>query len=432
MKWRRTWKQNKTTPISHWDWGNWRRWPISPLNATNRSKYFLNCKFNCFWIKKQQKNKFVLILQVRLQFRAVWNQRSRLRLVERPERNGHVFLGRTQLECPHVPMRNRSQLRRLFGELQLRFVGTRRLSRWRYELNLISLEKKPQTIWNWLENGLVSDAGVITDKNLLPVTRLNFGRTQLSSSSGIHTLGRFICSGQFVFAGTPTTCADLSLIGHTLTGFYSVKGKTTPQAETIYCNFNKLPSDSGSQRHWIQLNWLEAWFHLKMDLGYETKIGFSALKSSPIYFTVKRNESTTGNSLGIVTFQVEQLNIGGAMNLTSGVFTAPRNTTYFFAFNGVAGFTSSTTCSLEIELLTKSGQFLAKSLLTGSLDNGQLLLECFSRSDCSSDNRRTSRKGKTKVVSLFVKSYLEDLFHSNIYNISTILTLLRINNQFYK
>ena len=92
---------------------------------------------------------------------------------------------------------------------------------------------------------IVIYAGVITEKNLLPITQLNFGRTQLSSSSGAHTLGRFICSGQFILDEAPTSCADLSLIGNTLRGFYSVKGKTTLQVETVYCNFMKAPTDSG-------------------------------------------------------------------------------------------------------------------------------------------------------------------------------------------
>lgn len=64
----------------------------------------------------------------------------------------------------------------------------------------------------------MSDAGIITDKNYLPITRLNFGRTQLSTSSGEHTLGRLICSGQLQFNGMPTSCKDLWLIGHTLGG----------------------------------------------------------------------------------------------------------------------------------------------------------------------------------------------------------------------
>jgi hypothetical protein len=77
----------------------------------------------------------------------------------------------------------------------------------------------------------------------LPVTRLNFGRTQLATSSGVHTLGRLVCSGSVAITGFPTSCEDLLLIGHTLNGFYSVKG--TKMIESVYCDFTKLPSDSG-------------------------------------------------------------------------------------------------------------------------------------------------------------------------------------------
>ena len=85
--------------------------------------------------------------------------------------------------------------------------------------------------------------GVVTDKNVLPVTRLNFGRTQLETSSGIHTLGRFECSGTVSINGLPTSCRDLWLIGHTLNGFYFIKG--AKMMESVYCDFTKLPDDAG-------------------------------------------------------------------------------------------------------------------------------------------------------------------------------------------
>jgi hypothetical protein len=80
------------------------------------------------------------------------------------------------------------------------------------------------------------------DKNILPVTRLNFGRTQLTTSSGVHTLGRFVCSGSVALNGFPTSCEDLWLIGHTLNGFYSIKGEKL--FESVYCDFTQLPGDS--------------------------------------------------------------------------------------------------------------------------------------------------------------------------------------------
>ncbi len=91
---------------------------------------------------------------------------------------------------------------------------------------------------------LILFAGVITDKNVLPVTRLNFGRTQLETSSGIHTLGRLVCAGSVTLTGLPKSCQDLWLIGHTLNGFYSVMGPV--KMESVYCDFTKLPDDAGN------------------------------------------------------------------------------------------------------------------------------------------------------------------------------------------
>ena len=84
--------------------------------------------------------------------------------------------------------------------------------------------------------------GIVTDKNILPVTRLNFGRTQLAT--GLHTLGQFKCSGQVAVVGKPKSCADLWRIGHTLSGFYSVMGED--KVESVYCDFTKLPTASGT------------------------------------------------------------------------------------------------------------------------------------------------------------------------------------------
>ena len=44
--------------------------------------------------------------------------------------------------------------------------------------------------------------------------------------------------------GLPSSCGDLKMIGHTLNGFYSIVGTT--MMESVYCDFNKLPSDPGN------------------------------------------------------------------------------------------------------------------------------------------------------------------------------------------
>ncbi len=43
--------------------------------------------------------------------------------------------------------------------------------------------------------------------------------------------------------GLPSSCADLKMIGHTLSGFYSVLGSA--KMESLYCDFTKLPTDPG-------------------------------------------------------------------------------------------------------------------------------------------------------------------------------------------
>ncbi len=85
----------------------------------------------------------------------------------------------------------------------------------------------------------VNYAGIINDKNFLPITHLRFGRIMTDTSSGFHTLGRLKCSGQVAVKAMPSSCEDLWRKGHTLSGFYSVLG--AKQIENVHCDFTKLP-----------------------------------------------------------------------------------------------------------------------------------------------------------------------------------------------
>ena len=79
------------------------------------------------------------------------------------------------------------------------------------------------------------DTGRITDKDLLPVTRINFGAGS-APSSGSYTLAKLECYGRSSFEGIPKSCHDLRQAGHRSNGFYIVKASR--QLEMIYCDMN--------------------------------------------------------------------------------------------------------------------------------------------------------------------------------------------------
>ncbi|EFX78654.1 hypothetical protein DAPPUDRAFT_246062 [Daphnia pulex] len=107
----------------------------------------------------------------------------------------------------------------------------------------------------------------------------------------------------------PTSCEDIWSIGHTLSGIYSVKGVKI--VENVNCNFENLPKEAVFQK-WI---------------GYdEVKVGACLLLRLAAFNTANVS----------IPFQVSKLNIGNAMDLSTGKFTTPVQGTYFFSFTGHA------------------------------------------------------------------------------------------------
>ena len=74
-------------------------------------------------------------------------------------------------------------------------------------------------------------------------------------------------------------------------------------------------------------------------LAVETLIGIVDIKSSPVQFYVQRTSSYSTVET-VIPWQVTRLNLGNAMNVGSGVFTAPKGGVYHFHFTGYATSTS--------------------------------------------------------------------------------------------
>ena len=68
-----------------------------------------------------------------------------------------------------------------------------------------------------------------------------------------------------------------------------------------------------------------------------------------VHFYVQRNSNfnTTGTP---IRFDLALVNDGNAMNLTSGIFTAPRPGIYFFSFTGLAVFPASTSIRVFLDV----------------------------------------------------------------------------------
>ncbi|XP_046632890.1 uncharacterized protein LOC124312428 [Daphnia pulicaria] len=112
----------------------------------------------------------------------------------------------------------------------------------------------------------------------------------------------------------PRSCADIKTNGHTSSGIYSIIGAKS--MESVFCDFCKTTSDP----------------------SFQTLIGYEDVKSKPVYFHVQRLFSVFNQSKTPISFDTERINVGEAMNTSSGIFTAPVTGKYFFSYTGTVLF----------------------------------------------------------------------------------------------
>jgi hypothetical protein len=95
--------------------------------------------------------------------------------------------------------------------------------------------------------------------------------------------------------------------------------------------------------------------------GFQKWIGFEDIISSPTYFYVQKSLNDFNQINTPIPFEVERLNVGGAMNLQTGKFTAPRTGKYFFSLSGLGYFPpSSSNQQLHLHLV-KNGSRIANA-----------------------------------------------------------------------
>ena len=157
------------------------------------------------------------------------------------------------------------------------------------------------------------------------------------------------------------SCQDLTLIGHSLNGFYMVKRtkKGKPKIETVFCNFKSINSTSQSKQNKCLFFFVISNFFLHLTNFYinsveEKTIGFVDLKTSNVFFYVlkstAKSQSIFKQKNGIITYEKERLNVGGGMDSKSGVFTAPKSGVYHFSFIGLKEVSSFTELGLYMRL----------------------------------------------------------------------------------
>ena len=71
-------------------------------------------------------------------------------------------------------------------------------------------------------------------------------------------------------------------------------------------------------------------------IGFETLIGYNDIKTSDFVSFYVQRKSALKIYDKVVPWEVEKLNIGNAMYLTTGIFTTPVNGRYHFGFNAMA------------------------------------------------------------------------------------------------
>jgi len=157
-----------------------------------------------------------------------------------------------------------------------------------------------------------------------------------------------------IFYGPPSNCSDLSQLGYTLNGYYLVNTADvlqSKQLETVYCAFKQpggtLFNPSGKENRIG---------HLKLIIDND-----SNKKSGGVHFEVTSNSQISGLEPQYIPFDRAALNIGGAFNLNTQKFTAPKFGVYRFLFKGKILFPSADQSKISVDVQLRVNNFIRPS-----------------------------------------------------------------------
>ena len=83
----------------------------------------------------------------------------------------------------------------------------------------------------------LTDTGVITNKNALPMLSISFGGLYYNAQRGVFRIGRLSCRGEMPFKAS-TSCKSLKRAGQTKSGFYTIKKEGSFHTQSVFCDMS--------------------------------------------------------------------------------------------------------------------------------------------------------------------------------------------------